>query len=174
VATLHKRLPHWERQDAAYFVTWRLAGSLPVALAESFGTADRLLDCDGSGPRWLAVPAVAEAVVRVLFAGRDCGRYELGAWVLMVNHVPLILRPVGGLAETVAWIKGRSGREGNRLLGHSGKAFWARDYFDRWIRGRDEEQKIARYIERNPVRTGLCGSVEEWLRSSANSRFCGY
>jgi REP element-mobilizing transposase RayT len=173
VPVLHKRLPHWERENAGYFVTWRLAGSLPVAFADGFGVADRTLDASEAGPRWLAVPCVAEAVIRVLFAGQDCGRYELGSWVLMANHVHLVLRPARGLAETVGWIKGRSGREANRVLGQSGQVFWARDYFDRWIRGRVEEQRIVRYIERNPVRAGLCGSVEEWLWCSANSRFCG-
>jgi putative transposase len=173
VAAIHKRLPHWERENAGYFVTWRLAGSLPVAFGEGFGGADKVLDAASSGPLWLALPAVAEAVIRVLFEGEDCGRYELGSWVLMANHVHLILRPTLGLAAAVQWIKSSSARDANRVLERSGESFWARDYFDRWIRGRVEEQRIVRYIERNPVRAGLCSSAEEWLWSSANSRFCG-
>jgi REP element-mobilizing transposase RayT len=170
---IHKRLPHWEREDAGYFVTWRLAGSLPVTFGDGFGAADRLLDAAVSGPRWLAVPSVAEAVISVLFAGQDCGRYELGAWVLMANHVHVVLCPARGLAGAIQWIKSSSARDANRMLERSGEAFWARNYFDRWIRGRVEEQRIVRYIERNPVRAGLCGSTEEWLWSSANSRFRG-
>jgi putative transposase len=79
----------------------------------------------------------------------------------MANHVHMILRPAGGLAETIGWIKGCSGREANSVLRRHEEAFWARDYFDRWIRGRVEEEKIVRYIERNPVLAELCGSAEE-------------
>ncbi len=45
--------------------------------------------------------------------------------------------------------------------------FWAKDYFDRWIRNLDEEQRITRYIERNPVKAGLCSTPEDWLWSGA-------
>jgi putative DNA methylase len=174
VPKLHRKLPHWQREGAAYFVTWRLAGSLPVSLVADrltaegakFLVADRLLDAIATGPRWLRFPEVAEAVAKVLLGGEAAGQYELGAWVLMPNHVHLVLRPDADLAKIVGRIKACSAKEANRRLNRQGE-FWARNYFDRWIRGRVEEERITRYIERNPVNAGLCASPDEWLWSSA-------
>ncbi len=78
--------------------------------------ADRLLDAVATGPRWLALPKVAEAVVKALLDGEAIGQYELGTWVLMPNHVHVVLRPHGDLAQVVG-----------RLLKRTGEKFWARD-----------------------------------------------
>ena len=171
----HRRLPHWQREGAAYFLTWRLAGSLPASVVADqwttegakFVMADRSLDAVATGPRWLDMPEVAEAVVKVLLDGEFAGQYKLGAWVLMPNHVHVVLRPHADLARVVGRIKARSAGEANRLLNRRGERFWAREYFDRWIRDRVEEQKITAYIERNPVKAGLCAAPEKWLWSSA-------
>lgn len=134
-----------------------------------FVAFDRLLDARAAGPRWLSRPDVAEAVISVLFAGQGKGLYELGSWVVMPNHVHVLLFPLVALSRTVLGIKTASARAANRVLGRTG-AFWARDYFDRWVRDRDEEQRIVRYIENNHVKAGLCGSASEWVYSSARQR----
>ena len=174
---MHRRLPHWQPSDVGYFVTWRLAGSLPAAAVAdlwttrgaAFVAGDRLLDAAPSGPRWLAEPCVATAVVRILLEGASAGRYELGAWVLMPNHVHLLLKPVDALPRQIGWLKGRTGFEANHVMGRSG-AFWEKDYFDHWIRDRNELEKVIRYVERNPVKAGLCASPEDWEWSSARKR----
>jgi len=86
----------------------------------------------------------------------------------MPNHVHLLLRPESrrNLPEVVAAIKAISARAANRLLERTGP-FWSRDYFDRWIRDSESEQRIVRYIHNNPVRAGLCASAEDWPYSSA-------
>jgi REP element-mobilizing transposase RayT len=158
----------------SYFVTWRLEGSLPVAAVAdiwttrgaAFAAGERLLDAAPSGPRWLAQPEVANVVVRVLQEGAAEGRYDLELWVLMPNHVHVLLQPGDRLSKEIAWIKGRTAFEANRVMKRSG-SFWAKDYFDRWIRDRNEWEKVIRYIERNPVKAGLCNSPEDWQWSSA-------
>jgi len=173
----HSRLPHWQKEGATYFVTWRLHGSLPVCAAADFWTsegakfvrADRLLDAGATGPRWLMKPDIAASVARNLLECEANGQYELGAWVLMSNHVHVVLRPQFDLSKVISGIKARSARDANRLLGHAGRPFWARDYFDRWIRDRDEERRITRYIEENPVKAGLCRAPHDWPWSSANA-----
>ena len=173
----HSRLPHWQKEAAAYFVTWRLYGSLPIsATADCWTTegaklviADRLLDADATGPRWLNQPEIAGSFVRNLLEGAEKGLYNLGAWVVMSNHVHLVLRPEFDLPRVISRIKACSARDANRLLGQTGLRFWARDYFDRWIRDRNEEQRITRYIEQNPVKAGLCQAPEDWPWSSANA-----
>jgi putative transposase len=173
----HRRLQHSSRPGSAYFVTWRLDGSLPVTRMTDFWTCDgpkfveldQLLDAVSTGPRWLDRRDVAGVVADALWKGARESRYELGAWVLMPNHVHIALRLLGDqdLASMVRSIKGSSSREANRLLNRSGSPFWAKDYFDRRIRDRDHEGRVTRYIENNPVKAGLCGRAKDWLWSSA-------
>jgi hypothetical protein len=137
----HSRLEHPSSDGAEYFVTWRLEGSLPVARVAEFWTSDgpkfvefdRLLDAVSTGPRWLERPDIASIVMNVILSGERESRYELGAWVVMPNHVHTAFRPLGGngLGSTINSIKGRSAREANLLLSRSGAKFWAKDYFDR-------------------------------------------
>ncbi len=176
----HRRLEHSFRDGSAYFVTWRLEGSLPVARVADFWTCDGpkfveldlLLDAVPTGPRWLELPDIARIVVSSILKGAQESRYELSAWVLMPNHVHAALRPLSNndLASTVRGIKGSSAREANRLLKRSGSRFWAKDYFDRRIRDRDHEGRVTRYIEHNPVKAGLCGDVTDWPWSSASEK----
>jgi len=123
--------------------------------AMKFVAVENLLDTNPRGSCWMNQPAVSDAIIDRLTEGVRRGHYELGHWVLMPNHVYLILRPTRDLSATVRQIKSATAREANLVLGRKGQPFWARDYFDRWIRDRNEEQKIARYIERNPAKAGL-------------------
>jgi hypothetical protein len=172
--TPHCHLPHWKNVGAPCFLTWRLAGSLPAQrIAEVWTTEgarfvafDRVLDARATGPQWLIRPDIAGAVVDVLFAGREKGFYELGSWVVMPNHVHVLIFPLVELTRVVSGIKVASAKAANGLLGRSG-AFWSRDYFDRSIRNADEEQRVIRYILNNPVKAGLCGDASSWPFSSA-------
>ena len=115
---LHKRLPHWHIAAGPYFVTWRLHGSLPghavanhlATPGEEFLHTDRFLDAAASGPKWLAIPEVAAVVSQIL------GEYEIGAWVVMPNHVHVIVQPGVSLPQTLAALKARSARDANRPL----------------------------------------------------------
>lgn len=99
-----RRLPHWVPEGSFVFVTWRLAGTLPQPAPE-------LLTCDpdplrtmGSGPRWLKDPRIPDLFVEALLYGEGTRRaYELFAWVVMPNHLHLVLKPKGRLSETIKW-----------------------------------------------------------------------
>jgi putative transposase len=106
--------------------------------------------------------------LELLLQGHCAGRYEASAFVLMANHVHLLLRPAGNLSAAMQWIKGASARAANLVLSTSGRAFWQRESYDRLVRDSEEFERIAHYIERNPVKAGLVGSPEEWKWSSAN------
>jgi hypothetical protein len=79
----HRRLEHSWREGSAYFVTWRLDGSLPVGRVTGFRTSDgpkfvefdRLPDAVPTGPRWLEQPDVARIVVNALLKGERESRY---------------------------------------------------------------------------------------------------
>jgi REP element-mobilizing transposase RayT len=53
---------------------------------------DRLLDEESDGPTYLRVPAVAQAVIASIREGAP-GEYLLHSWVVMPNHVHLLLTP---------------------------------------------------------------------------------
>ncbi len=156
-------LPLSVRGVPTRFLTWRLAGSLPVQrIAESWTTEgagffafDKVLDARATGPQWLTRPGIAPAVIGALYAEQQKGFYELGSWVVMPNHVHALICPVGDLSKIVSGIKVTSAKEANRLLNRTG-AFRSRDYFDRCARNSAEEHRIMSYIENNPVKAGLC------------------
>src|SRR5271169_6474793 len=116
-----RRLPHWQPEGVPIFVTWRLYGSLPVGKVsesltqgERFLLIDRQLDSATSGPMFLKDPQVAAAVVETLFiASSKWELFELFAWVVMSNHVHLLVQPHKPLAEVTRAIKKTSARQAN-------------------------------------------------------------
>jgi hypothetical protein len=70
-----------------------------------FVAFDRILDARATGPQWLFRRDIARTVVDVLFAGQEKGFYELGSWMVMPNHVHVLLFPVVDLCRVVSGIK---------------------------------------------------------------------
>src|SRR5207253_3834247 len=99
--------------------------------------------------------------------------YDLLAWVIMSNHVHVLLEPHKRLAEITRAVKNISAREANVLLGRTGLPFWQDESYDHWVRNDGEFARIVRYIEWNPVRAGLVGCPAEWRWSSASPEFKG-
>jgi REP element-mobilizing transposase RayT len=168
-------LPHWDPEDAAIFLTWRLHDSLPplppewagLPTGKQFAAVDQILDHSLTGPHYLKNPAIAKCVADAIAYGANGLRlYELCAWVIMSNHVHLLIVPRAPLARITRSIKNFSAREANRILGRSGEPFWQKECFDRWVRCREEFDKIVHYIEHNPVSAGLVEHPEQWPWSS--------
>jgi REP element-mobilizing transposase RayT len=130
------------------------------------------MDSAHSGPTWLKQPAIAAQVVgTLLVAEHKWGLYQLFAWVVMSNHVHVLLRPNKKLADVTRAIKKTSAKEANLILGRTGKPFWQDESYDHWVRDAREFDRIAAYIEWNPVRAGLVEQVEDWPWSSASPKF---
>lgn len=101
----------------------------------------------------------------------DGERYRLSAWVIMPNHVHLLLTPHDGwsLSRIVKDLKSFTSREANKVVGRRGH-FWMEDYFDRYVRDAKHFASAIAYIENNPVKAGLCAKPEDWAFSSARFR----
>jgi REP element-mobilizing transposase RayT len=173
----HRALPHWHPDGAFLFVTWRLFGSLPrtangnsaVSPGRAFVLMDRQLDRAGFGPVWLRDTRIARSIVEALrFAQDELRLCELRSYVVMPNHVHVLLEPNVPLARVTKSIKGYTAREANKLLQRTGQPFWQYESYDRWVRNDAELQRIVRYIERNPVTAGFVRSPEDWPWSSAH------
>jgi REP element-mobilizing transposase RayT len=172
-----RHLPHWIPEGSDIFVTWRLAGSPPphaeILPAEAWSRTAFLrstdsLDSVRYGPMWLEDPRIAGVVANALLYGAARRRfYRLDAWVIMPNHVHAIFRPRAAMPEILRWLKGRTGRVANELLGRTGKPFWQDESFDHWVRTDGELQELIEYVEDNPVKAGLVGEKEQWRWSSA-------
>lgn len=176
-----RRLPHWIPDQAIIFLTWRLAGSLPQPSPDIDVTDNtahlRLLQQDGQldrrhcGPAWLQDPRIASIVSNALRHGETVRQfYTLHAWVIMPNHIHVILEPRIALPTIMRWLKGRTGRVANRILGRTGKPFWQDESFDHWVRSREELRQLIGYVERNPVKAKLVQAEEDWPWSSARLR----
>jgi REP element-mobilizing transposase RayT len=192
----HERgyLPHQKQENAAYFVTFRLADSLPREVLDALETelnampsvyavdsteheAERMrerrrrieahLD-SGWGECWLRRGEVAGLVEGSLRHFHD-SRYELGAWVVMPNHVHVVVRPLGRftLGEIVKGWKAFTGLRANRLLGLGEGKFWQPESYDHWVRDDEEMARIVRYVHNNPVKAKLCAEPEDWKWSGA-------
>jgi len=205
---IHTRgyLPHVKREGASYFVTFRLADSLPKEvffkilqeraqqLAQlhagpaspemkgadrSRSDALRKIERDyflkmeayldkGCGSCCLHRPEIAGEVSRAIRSS-DKVQYQLKAWVVMPNHVHVVLWPMPNntlSAILKAW-KGSSAREANKLLGRIGQSFWQSESYDHWIRNDIERDRCCRYVLNNPVKARLCRAPDEWPWSSA-------
>jgi putative transposase len=130
---------------------------------------DRYLDEARVGPTWLKREKIAGVVVEsIYFAAEHLEFYSLHAYVVMANHVHLLVTPLVSPSKLLQSVKGYSAREANKLLERTGP-FWQAESYDHWIRDELEFERVRRYIENNPVRVGLVAKPEDYRWSSANA-----
>jgi REP-associated tyrosine transposase len=152
VSFYRRKLPHWQPQDAALFITWRLFGSMPRQ--------------DG-GAHWLDNPNVAQIVSEAIYFGeRELKLYDLIAFVVMPNHVHILIYPAAEMRIITKTLKGFTARRANELLGRTGEPFWQVESFDHWVRSDAELQGLIDYVEENPVRAGFAERRDYWAWSS--------
>src|SRR5690348_8288485 len=174
-----RRLPHYHSIGQPMFLTWRLYGSLPPnrsfpALStsgEAFVVMDRLLDSASTGPLSLRNPEIAVMTVEAIHF-RDRKLYRLHSYVVMPNHVHLLITPLIEIPKVMQSLKRFTAREGNRILNLIGQPFWQQENYDHLVRNDTEFQRITRYIEMNPVHAGLAAAPKEFPWSSANKAGC--
>ena len=120
------------------------------------------------GPAWLEDSRVAEVVAGALMHGESGRRFHhLRARVIMPNHVHVLLLLRYPLPMITRWLKGSTARRANRILGRTGEVFWQEESFDHRVRDDAELERIARYVEWNPVSAGLAANPWDWRWSSA-------
>jgi putative transposase len=176
------RLPHWQQEGAVYFLTFRLADSIPSRLRDQWedereawmkvhpepwtnetereyhqrfsGALERWLDA-GHGACVLRRPDCAQIVADTLrhFEGE---RVVMISLVIMPNHVHslFVQNPEWPLEKLTQSWKRFAARQINKLLDRSGN-FWQRDYFDRLVRDEKHFANCVRYIRRNPEKAHL-------------------
>lgn len=115
MAFYQRNLPHWQPKNAEFFITFRLAGSLPKQAINKLQTYrkqlqeenreddqnqitrnifqryEHLLDTAATGPIWLRQKKIAQTVQEALYY-HDEQSYDLYAFTIMPNHVHLVFR----------------------------------------------------------------------------------
>jgi REP element-mobilizing transposase RayT len=183
------KLPHWEVDGGRYFVSVRLADSLPrgavlrleeihkaISHVEArsnafadlqrqyFRAMEKYLDA-GAGSCILRDPANAEIVAMELSALADW-EIDVPHYTVMPNHWHALIVPrphcVHSLGAIMKRIKGRTAKKLRRLSGGTGPV-WQRECFDRWVRNDSEWERMVSYIHDNPVKAGLTTSWKDHL-----------
>jgi len=177
IGYLSGSLPHWRQEGVTYFVTFRLGDSVPQAKIELWRREheawlkihpaphtlhlhrdyhlrfverfEKWLDA-GYGSCVLASAAHRQVVVDAL-QHFNRHRYVLGEWVVMPNHVHVIVTPLAGhdVSSILKSWKSFTGHELNRRLGRQGP-FWQTESFDHIVRNPESLERIIQYIQANP------------------------
>ncbi len=131
----------------------------------------------------LGDPATRDEFVDALFEARERHGFQLFAWVVMPEHVHILMRPNGhSIAMTLRSLKqsaaqcvlARWRRVDAPMLAQitdsaGSSRFWLKGGgFDRNVRDDDEFSRHVRYIHRNPVDRGLVAGPSEWKWSSVH------
>ena len=112
----------------------------------------------------------ANILLEAVFFGRKLQWYYLLSFVIMPDHMHLIIIPRSkNISECMKSIKGFSARKINLRLRGNGP-LWQSGFYDYIL---DTEEKVLskmRYIEDNPVRKGLATYPHDYSYSSAKYR----
>ena len=118
------------------------------------------------------VTEVAELVCSRIVACRDQGAYSLHAFVLMPDHLHLLLTPGNSMSleKAMQLIKGGSSYQIRKQRG-SRMEIWQPGFHDWTIRDRDDFRAKHEYIRLNPVEARLAERPEDWPYGSARGKF---
>ncbi len=179
------RLPHWEKESATYFITFRLDDSLPKSvldrieseresLVKTAKQLERELSAserikiqqlltkvieqyldNGAGACHLKHPAVAGIVADAL-RHFDDQRYRLFAWCIMPNHVHVVVRVLPDHTLAEVVHSWKSfTAKRSNELLSVTGSFWRREYYDHLVRDESEFERAVRYVAENPEKAGL-------------------
>jgi REP element-mobilizing transposase RayT len=147
-----RNLPHWQREGAVYFLTWRCAAGVTLAEAERTMVLSAIHHWDNQ--RWKVYAAVVmrdhvHVLAQPLAKGH--GVWEMGELLHSVKsfsaHQIAERRMLGGIRPSPAASSGR---------------IWQDERYDRWIRDGDEFAEKWQYIANNAVKIGLAATSADY------------
>jgi len=141
------RAKHYSEANTIHHVTTRTLGRKP----------------------YLARPADKHLVLNALDFYRRRGDFALYGFIVMDNHLHLVIQPKNGLGlaritdNLKTWTSRRNSAkpQASRL--------WERRYDDNAIRSEEEMLAVLDYIHGNPVRAGMVKAPEDCLWSSIHN-----
>ena len=162
-------LPHYDSDLVYQFITFRLHDSVPYNIIENWKAELSIIKKEdneseeyqelqrkifkyedkGYGSCYLKFPIIYQ-LVESTFMRFNHVKYELISWVIMPNHVHLLIRQLNGysIGEIVQSWKVYTAKMANKILNRQGK-FWMNDYYDRYIRNESHYYRVLEYIDNN-------------------------
>ena len=190
-------LPHWQQAGVFYFVTFRLADSIPKEKMDQLRQERELwlakhskgdkenysveelreyyrlfserveewLDA-GKGSCILKQEKYAKIVADALMHFNN-ERYILDEWVIMPNHVHVLVQPINNhnLTDILHSWKSYTANEINKLSGNKGQ-LWMHESYDHIVRNERALEAIRNYIRQNPIKAGIV--LPECAKSTAS------
>jgi REP element-mobilizing transposase RayT len=174
--TYRRKMPHWLQSERLCFVTFRLADSIPrdrvAALRSQRESWLRINQPPYTEGQWIEYHKLfSERVNRwldectgsCLLADERCAafvadamsyfagtRYRLDHWVIMPNHVHVLVLPMEAydlMGILQSW-KSFTAKQINKLVGRDG-ALWQSESFDYIVRSPVQLEKFRNYIVEN-------------------------
>ncbi len=178
VANMSGNLPHWRQEGVTYFVTFRTADSLPQEKLKLWQSEKETWLAAHPEPhdeetrrefyelfperlqRWLdngygecpLADGRYRTIVEDALRHFDGKRYHLNEYVVMPNHVHVLVSPLGeyGLSDILHSWKSFTANQINKLTGREG-AFWQKESFDHIVRSPAQVERIREYIRKHPA-----------------------
>jgi putative transposase len=115
---------------------------------------------------------MAQIVLEQLLSCRDRGFYKLHAFVVMPDHLHVLLTPgeITTLEKSMQMIKGGSARRIGIERPHN-FPIWHEGFHDRWMRDAAEYLDRKHYIEQNPVMAWIVEKPGDYPTSSACGQY---
>ncbi len=189
IRVYHRHLPHWRQNGATYFVTFRLADSIPQEKLRALKRWREIWKRSHPGPHreqdwkdfareitsrteaWLD-EGFGEGVFRNLSLAAEMSKSMLhfqnercltSCLTVLPNHVHAVMKPLGEfkLEDILESVKRFVAQKVNSVLGRSG-VLWEQESYDRIIRDEEHLDRVVQYIGRNPAKAGL--PRDQWVR----------
>jgi len=112
--------------------------------------------------------ALCDLLLNVLRENRSKQRFELHEFVIMRDHVHLILTPSSlvALEKAIQFTKGGFSFRAKKVLNFNGE-IWQKGYNEQRIKHAHDYAEKAKYIQMNPVTAGYVDHPEQFPYSSA-------
>ena len=169
-------LPHYDQKEKYQAITYRQADSLPKKVFEQTAKLknnesskrlfiDQALD-RSLGSCLLTQKNNAEIIINNwLFF--DKSKYDLIAYVVMLNHVHILIKTHEALDTIIhSWKSYTAHKISIPSDRHEHRNLWQREYWDRFIRNESHFYKTINYIHNNPVKARLVKNAIDWEWSS--------
>jgi REP element-mobilizing transposase RayT len=177
VSNMSGNLPHWRQEGTMYFVTFRLADSMPQEKLNQWIQERELWHKTHRAPydkrakqeyarlfperfqKWLDAGygecildrREVKSLVENALNHFDGLRYDLDEFCIMPNHVHVLVVPLESyeLSEILHSWKSYTSHEINKILKRKG-IVWQKESFDHIVRNAEQLEKFRRYIQENP------------------------
>ncbi len=186
-----RNLPHFTPENVVYFVTTRLAGSLPASVANKFrqehleaeslkrrdpnlnpemlrylskqfiAKLDKVLDQCASGPKWLSQSEICSLVRNEILRLEQEESIDVWCFSIMPNHLHMLFTLREGELSRIMQLLKGRTSFEANKILQRKGAFWQHESYDHVVR-QNEYERVIRYILLNPVNAALVDNWTNW------------